>query len=221
MQRRHSTLLLWAFMPYVAVSVTHVALLIVENPAAGPTKILLMPALAIPVLVSVRQIRDRVALMLLIAAILFSWLGDSVGALLPAAPELPLMLLFFGIAHLAYITVFIRHLARRRMPWWAAVYAAWWVSMMIGLGPHTGGLFIAVAIYGVVLGATAAFSTSCHPLVAIGGAFFLTSDTLLALRLFLPDSLPAWASPAIMLTYTIGQGLIIAGAVITLRKRGS
>ena len=89
------------------------------------------------------------------------------------------------------------------------------------MGPHAGGLLIAVAIYGVVLGATAALSTRCHPLVAIGGAFFLASDTLLALRLFLPGSLPAWSSPAIMATYTIGQGLIIAGALIALRKRGA
>lgn len=222
MQRRRSTdPLVWAFLPYVSVSALHVVLLAVGSSLAGPTKLLLMPLLAVPVLVSLRRIAPRAASILAGAAIVFSWFGDSAGAFFPAAPEVPLMLLFFGVAHLAYIALFARYLARRRMPWWAAAYAAWWVAMLVVLGPHTGGLLPAVAAYGLVLGATAAFSARCHPLVAAGGVFFLVSDTVLALRLFLPDSLPSWSSPAIMLTYTIGQGLIIAGALITLRKRGS
>lgn len=207
----------WAFLPFAAISATHVVLLAIDSPAAGPTKLLLLPLLALPVLISARRIRSRGALALLLAALLFSWLGDSTGVFFPAAPELPLMLLFFGMAHLAYIALFVRHLSLRRMPWWALVYAAWWIAMMIGLGPHVGGLLVAVAIYGLVLGSTAAFSTRCHPLVAVGGAFFLTSDTILALRLFLPDSLPEWSSPAVMLTYTLGQGLIVAGTLMSLR----
>lgn len=220
MQRRaSSSLLAWSFLPFVAVSVLHVVLLAVGSPLAGPTKLLLMPLLAIPVLAATRWLKPPMTLILLLAALLFSWLGDGAGAFFPAAPELPLMLLFFGIAHVAYILLFARHLKVRRMPWWALIYALWWVTMIAVLGPHTGGLLVAVAVYGVVLGGTAAFSARCHPLVAIGGAFFLASDTLLAFRLFLPDGLPAWSSPAVMLTYTLGQGLIIAGALVTLRKR--
>lgn len=222
MQRRSlSPTITWAFVPFVAVSVLHVVLLAVESPAAGPTKLLLMPLLAVPVLLSARAVAPRSALILLLTALLVSWLGDSVGAFFPTAPELPLMLLFFGIAHLAYIALFVRHLGSGRMPWWALVYAAWWVAMLVFLGPHTGGLLIAVAVYGLVLGGTAAFSARCHPLVAVGGAFFLASDTILAFRLFLPGALPAWSNPAIMLTYTIGQGLIVAGALVDLRKRSS
>ncbi|MFK3678729.1 lysoplasmalogenase family protein [Microbacterium sp. NPDC090218] len=220
MQRRTpSSLIAWAFLPYAAVSVLHVVLLAVGSPLAGPTKLLLMPLLAVPVLLSARRLKPPVTLVLLLAAVVFSWLGDGAGAFFPAAPELPLMLLFFGIAHVAYILLFARHLAQRRMPWWALVYAAWWVAMIAVLGPHTGGLLIAVAVYGLVLGGTAAFSARCHPLIAVGGAFFLASDTLLAFRLFLPEGLPAWSSPAVMLTYALGQGLIVAGALIALRKR--
>lgn len=218
MQRRSPAPPLWAFIPYITVSAIHVALLALESPAAGASKLLLMPLLVIPVVVSTRAIRSRAAVLLLLA-IVFSWLGDSAGALFTDAPEVPLMLLFFGIAHVAYIALFIRHLGVRRMPWWALIYVGWWIAMLALLGPHTGGLLIAVAVYGLILGATAAFSARCHPLIAVGGAFFLTSDTLLALRLFLPGSLPGWSNPAIMATYTIGQGLIIAGALIALRKR--
>ncbi len=210
-----------AFLPFVVISIVHVVLLATDNPFAAPTKLLLMPMLAIPVLVVARHLTPRITVFLLLAALLFSWLGDGAGAFFSAGPELPLMLLFFGIAHVAYILLFARHLSTRRIPWWALVYAAWWVAMIAVLGPHTGGLLVAVALYGLVLGSTAAFSASCHPLVAVGGAFFLASDTILAFRLFLPDSLPSWSSPAVMLTYVIGQGLIIAGALVSLRKTSS
>lgn len=210
--------ILWGFAPYVVAAVIHVVLLAVESPFAVPTKLLLMPFLAAAV-IPVRRLVPRSAGVLIAIALLFSWLGDGAGVFFPTAPELPLMLAFFGVAHLAYIALFVRHLARRRMPWWALVYAAWWIAMMAALAPHTGSLLVAVAAYGLLLAGTAAFSTRCHPMVAVGGAFFLASDSILAFRLFLPDALPAISSPAVMLTYTIGQGLIIAGALLTLRSK--
>lgn len=211
-------LLAWAFVPYVAVSIVHVVTLALQSDLASPTKLWLMPLLAVPVLLSIRLL-PVTASALLLAAIALSWLGDSVGAFFPGGPELPLMLLFFGLAHIAYIVLFVRVLAVRRMPWWALVYAAWWVAMLAVLGPHTGALFFAVAAYGLVLGGTAAFSTRCHPLVVAGGVFFLISDTVLAFRLFTPESMPQWTSPLVMLTYTLGQGLIVAGAIVSVRAR--
>jgi len=208
-----------AFAPYALFSAIHVILLAIHSPLAAPTKLALMPLLAIPVVVWYRRVPRRGVTVLLLAAILFSWLGDGAGAFFPDAPELPLMLAFFGIAHLAYITLFLRHLTERRMPWWTLVYAAWWIAMVALLGPHTGGLLLAVAAYGLVLGGTAALSARCSPLIAAGGAFFLVSDTILAFRLFLPDVMPLWTSPAVMFTYTIGQGLIVAGALLQSRER--
>lgn len=207
----------WGFLPFIGMSILHVTALATGSLLAGPTKLWLMPLLALPVLLAASRIRSRSAVALLLLAILFSWLGDSVGAFFPAGPELPLMLGFFGIAHIAYIVLFAREIRVQRMPWWALIYAAWWIAMITVLGPHTGELLIAVAAYGLVLGCTAAFATRSHPLVAIGGAFFLISDTLLAFRLFMPDAMPDWTSPTIMATYTLGQGLIVAGALITLR----
>jgi len=219
MQRRTlPPAIVWAFVPYAVVSGLHVVLLALDHDLAGPTKLLLMPLLAVPVLVAARRIHPPVTVSLLLVALLFSWLGDGAGALFPAAPELPLMLGFFGLAHIAYIVLFARHLARRRLPWWTAIYAAWWLAMILVLGPHTGPLLIGVALYGLLLAGTAAFAARCHPLVATGGAFFLASDTILAFRLFLPDALPAWSSPAVMLTYTLGQGLIVAGALVSLQR---
>ena len=38
-RRRQLDPLQWAFLPYIAVSVTHVVLLGLDSPAAGPTKL--------------------------------------------------------------------------------------------------------------------------------------------------------------------------------------
>lgn len=220
MQRRASTstLLFWSFLPFVVISIIHVTALAVSSALAGPTKLWLMPLLALPVLVSLR-LRPASALVLLLAAIVLSWWGDGAGAFFPSGPELPLMLLFFGLAHIAYIVLFAHTLREKKMPRWPLVYAAWWIAMLIVLAPHTGTLLPAVAAYGAVLGGTAVFASRCHPLIVVGSVFFLISDTVLAFRLFLPDAMPAWTSPLVMLTYTLGQGLIVAGALVALRKR--
>ena len=209
------TLLPWSFLPYIGVSIAHVWALAAQNEIASPTKLWLMPLLAIPVIVSL-GIGPILATVLLLAAIAFSWLGDGAGTFFPSGPELPLMLAFFGLAHIAYIVLFARILRVRRMPRWALIYAAWWIATLIILGPHTGPLLIAVAAYGLVLGGTAAFAARCHPLIIWGGIFFLTSDTILAFRLFMADVMPDWTSPLVMLTYTLGQGLIVAGVLVTL-----
>lgn len=207
------------WMPYLALSVIHVSALALNSPLAAPTKLWLMPLLALPVVLAASRLRPRMITVLLLGTLLFSWLGDSAGTLFAALPELPLMLGFFGVAHIGYIVLFLRFARVRRLPWWTLAYALWWIGMLLLLGPHTGGLLIAVAAYGLVLAGTAATSARCHPIVAVGGAFFLASDSILAMRLFLPGDLPDWTSPAVMLTYTIGQGLIIWGVLKTSTRR--
>jgi len=206
------------FLPYAVVSALQVvALWIGVDGLAVVTKLLLMPLLALAVLWA-RRLRSA-PLVLLLVAIGFSWLGDGTAQFFPWLPNLPMMLLFFGIAHLAYIWLFQRHLAVQRVPAWALVYVAWWVGMLVVLWPHLGDLRWAVAVYGLVLGGTAASTARSVPMVALGGAFFLCSDTVLALRLFLPDAMPWWTSPLVMLTYCLGQGLIAAGVVGKKRAR--
>ena len=218
MQRRTlTTLLVWA--PYVALSVIHITALAISSPIAPATKLTLMPLLALPVVVAASRIRPGTTIALILGALLFSWLGDGAGSFFAAAPELPLMLFFFGIAHLAYITLFWRYASLRPLPRWTLVYAAWWIAMLLILGPQIGPLIIGVAAYGVLLAGTAATAARCNRLVTVGGAFFLASDTILAFRLFTPDAMPHWTSPAVMLTYTLGQGLIVAGLLRTLTRK--
>jgi hypothetical protein len=210
-----------AWIPYIILAIIHVSAIALDSPLAPPTKLWLMPLLAVPALSAAPRLRPRTVIALLLGALLFSWLGDGAGAFFPGLPELPLMLGFFGIAHIGYIVLFLCFARIRRLPWWTLVYVAWWVGMLGIVGPHTGGLLLAVAAYGLVLAGTAAMSARCHPIVATGGAFFLASDSILAFRLFLPDGLPGWLGPAVMITYTIGQGLIVWGVLRTLTRRQS
>ena len=212
---------LWiCFAPYIVMSVVHVtALATGAGDLAAWTKLALMPLLAVAVVWGARGTAWSSPLALLLVAIGLSWLGDGAGTFFPMLPTVPMMLLFFGLAHLFYIWLFTRHLAVRRLPAWSAVYAVWWVALLIVLWPHLGGLAIAVAAYGLVLGGTAVSASRCHPLVVWGSVFFLSSDSILAFRLFVPEAMPGWTSPLVMLTYTLGQGLIAAGALVSLRAR--
>ncbi len=214
---------LWiGFVPFAVVSVIHVvALAIGADAIAGPTKLLLMPLLAVAVFWGGRGSRWGTTYTLLFTAIALSWIGDGAGTFMPGAPTVPMMLLFFGLAHLCYIWLFWRVIPVQRVPVWAIVYGIWWVALLAILWPHLGALLIAVAIYGLVLGGTAVAASRCHPLVAIGGAFFLASDTILAFRLFTPDVMPDWTSPLVMLTYCLGQGLIAAGVIVADRLQAA
>ncbi|QKJ19750.1 lysoplasmalogenase [Microbacterium hominis] len=208
----------YALIPYVVVSLVHVTARFAHDDAVStPTKALLMPALAFAVWWMLRGTRLGLTGGILFAALGFSWLGDEAGLFFPFAPTLPLMLLFFGLAHLGYIWIFWRRLAVRPVPAWALVYALWYGVLLAVLWPHAGALLPAIAVYGLVLGGTAVAASRCRPLIVWGGAFFLTSDTILAFEIFLPSVIPAWASGAVMLTYCLGQGLLATGAVLSLR----
>lgn len=221
------------FLPYIVISIVHCSLIIFELPGRGPeTKQLLMPALLLAAVWSMWQERPwprgtksvASAMVLIVVALTASWIGDGAGLFFPSLPTLPMMILFFAIAHLAYIALFWRapgmHVVKR-VPRWSLVYVVWWIVTLALVGPHAGPLLIPLAVYGVVLGLTAALSPRLGRIVAWGGAFFLVSDTFIALKEFM--GVPQWLSDlVIMPTYTLGQGLIVFGAIALLRgRRGS
>ena len=226
------------FLPYAVVSALHVGALFVDHPIAEPTKLLLMPALALAAVWATvwpaaapsagspasPQLRPwpRGAMALLLGAVLFSWLGDGAAVFFPMfEDELPMMLLCFGLAHVGYLVLMwrARGVAVRGFPLWALAYVAAYVVLMALLLPRTGALTIPVAIYGLLLVGTAAMTSRCGPVVAWGGAWFLVSDGILAFRIFAPEIMPDWTSGLVMLTYTLGQGLIVFGITGALARR--
>jgi len=210
----------WGFAVYAVVSLAHVILLAVDSPLTYPSKLALMPVLILAAVWALRATRWGTPHALLVAALVFSWFGDGAAFFFPFFDdELPMMLLSFGLAHACYIALFWRHTSIRPLPRWSAVYAVWWVVLVLVLWPLLGALAVGVALYGLVLGGTAAAATRCNSAVLVGAVFFLASDTTLALRLFVPGT-PDWAGVAVMVAYTIGQGLIAFGVARHLRGAG-
>ena len=208
------------FTPYLVLCAIHLVLL-----ETGPdwsvtaTKALLMPLLALGVVLAAR--RSAVATpWLLLLAIGLSWAGD-------VALSFPGMFVVglgaFLLAHVAYITVFLRMPdqrspdGRRRPPLWTLVYAAWFVGFVALLGPHTGGLLVPVALYGLVLGLMATFAAGRGLVMAIGGALFVASDSVLGLGRFLPGYEFALHDLTVMSTYLAAQLLISLGVLAALR----
>lgn len=213
------------FLLFAAVAAVHLAAIAADATwLERPTKLLLMPALLAAVVLSVLldrrawSSRRGVAGVLLIgAAVTASWAGD---ALLdePGTLGFVIGLGSFAVAHLVYIAAFVGPLRTRRLPWWAAGALVWLVVLVVVLAPVLGVLLLPVVVYGVVLASTAATATATNPVTAIGALLFLTSDTVLAFRMFWPDFAWSQASLVIMLTYCAGQGLIAFGAIGQLTR---
>lgn len=212
-----------ALTPYALVTIVHLSAI-----AAGPdglvaaTKPLLMPAL-LAGLVLALPVRRSPLLLWGGLALVFSWLGD---VLLQNPGDLGFLLgmAAFGLAHVAYIVLYLRPLRTRGLPRWGLALGillgvSWWGSMVAALALWLGSLLVPVALYGLVLGAAAVCALTTRPLVAVGAVVFLLSDTLLAVDRFLPGFSVLDADLAIMLTYCLGQGLIIAGVIAAGRAR--
>lgn len=206
------------FVPYIVVGIIHIVALAMDATAVSDfTKPLLMVLLLAAFLFSLPRLRSEIALLGTLG-IGLSWLGD-VSLASPDSLGFIIGLAFFLLAHVAYIVLFWRKFRTRKFPVVAAVYPLWWVGLVIVLAPHLGNLLIPVAVYGLVLGTMGAIALRCDIRIAIGGALFVVSDTLLGLDRFLPGFDLWQVHTIIMTTYIAAQGLIAYGAVRVSWKR--
>ncbi|MFW5417686.1 lysoplasmalogenase [Nocardiopsis sp. CNT-189] len=205
--------LLAAFLLLAAV---HLAVLLLGAGAWDrPTQVLLMPALALAVLAAAERPRSR-PVALLAAALFFSWLGDALPALASGDTAFLLMVGGFLAAQLVYVLLFWPYrdrsvLLRRR--WLLAPYAGAVAALVWLCAPHAGGLLVPVLAYGAVLGLMAVLATGAGPWTAAGGALFLASDGLIALRAFVPGFAPPLDGFWVMASYCAAQALIALGAL--------
>lgn len=204
------------FVPFVLVALLHLGFLLVDSGGSGSTftKPFLMPALLFGVLWSLR-LRLRSLLVFATLGIVFSFLGD---VLLQSPADIGFLLGLGGffLAHLAYVLLFTRSMRERRLPWLALIgYALWWIVLVVYLAPYVGSLLIPVAAYGLVLGASSFVALGSGRLAAIGALVFLASDTLLALKLFVPGYTFHPVDFIIMILYVTGQGLIAYAVVVS------
>ncbi len=211
-----------AFIPAIVAGLVHVTAIAVEgfgvdaaSAVVGPTKLLLMPAVLLGLLWALPTVRSQIALWGSLALV-FSWLGDALLSS-PGGAGFLLGLGGFLCAHVCYLVLMIRCVMVRRLGWAASVYVLWWLVFVALLAPFAGSLLVPIAVYGLVLGAMAAWATTANRFVAWGAVLFVVSDSILGLKMFVPDFWFWQNSFVIMVTYIAGQILIAVGAVIHAR----
>ena len=212
-RRPAARLLLGAF---AAVALVHlVAQLAGGGRLTDGTQVLLMPLLAGVLWCETSSPRGRLVTLVLVALGL-SWIGDSAPKLTSGDSSFLVMITFFLLAQVAYITAFwpfrgrsVLHVRRPLLLVYLAVVAA----LVAACAAGAGALLLPVLVYGACLGTMAVLTTGVNRLTAVGGALFLVSDGLIALDAFASGfDLPAqgfW----VMSTYVAAQVLIVAGVL--------
>jgi uncharacterized membrane protein YhhN len=197
---------------FVAVTAGNLLAAVLDNRALDwLTKPLLIPLLAAYLLLATRGRADRRVL----AALALCTAGDV--ALLPDGTGWFLAgMACFLAAHLCYIAAFAPGgaAAPLRRPPLVAVpvgYALLSAAALTWLWPGLAeaGLAVPIAGYAVVLAAMASTAAAHGWRVGAGGALFLLSDLLIAVEIARGPLAgpPIW----VMLTYTLGQALIVTG----------
>jgi uncharacterized membrane protein YhhN len=160
---------------------------------------------------------DSSAGLWLLAALVFGLIGDVL-LLGDSDARFRSGLASFLVGHLLFVVSFV--VLGLDQPGW--LWIAWLVLFACLIAtrrvvPATflrGGRALAfpVAAYTVVIGAMLiiAFDTG-EPLIALGAAVFAASDSILAVDRF--GSPRPWAPVAVMVTYHVGQALIVAGVL--------
>ncbi len=188
-------------------------------------KPLIIPALIGFVLFSTQSIRSRYK-NLLLTGLLFSWAGD---VLLMFEKYNSLFFIFgliaFLLAHVFYIVLFgrikmVNNISAR--PFFILIAVAYYAILMRWLLPHLGALKIPVIVYGAVI--SIMFLLAMHlfkiagtyagKILFFGAAFFVVSDSLLAVNKFYSPF--AGAGIYIMSTYALAQLLICKGMILLL-----
>lgn len=182
------------------------------------TQVVAMPLLALALLASTRAPRAHLVRWTAVGLGL-SWLGDSAPKVAGEHSFL-VMVGFFLLAQVAYVVAFwprrTASLAHRGTRGWPFPLAAYLVVLGVFLAwcvPGAGALTVPVVLYGALLVAMAVLATGVHPLAALGGALFVLSDGLIALDAFTGWYELPWHGLAVMSTYLVAQGLLVAGAL--------
>ncbi|GAA4516365.1 lysoplasmalogenase [Brevibacterium yomogidense] len=154
---------------------------------------------------------------LVLVALFFSWLGDTVPRFLAGDTAFLTLVGMFLIAQIVYIVAFwpsrrYSVAARRLGPVWLLPYLGLFALLLVLCAPHAGNLLVPVILYGVALMTMAVLATGLGVLAGIGGAVFFVSDGLIAVRSLAGISLPAHDF-LIMSTYIAAQVMIVLAIV--------
>jgi uncharacterized membrane protein YhhN len=191
------------------------------------TKPFIVPLL-IGYLVSTLAVIKSVVHKWVIAALIFSWIGD----VLLMAESYDSKFFIFGlisflIAHICYIDFFqvVKRKEKVRIYLLFILPVITYYLVLIGLlYSHLGALKIPVIVYGAVISAMLALALhmffikykDAGIMMLIGAVLFILSDSVLAINKFYKPF--EYASIVIMTTYALAQLLIVLGVIKYIRK---
>ncbi|MDW3195387.1 MAG: lysoplasmalogenase [Cytophagales bacterium] len=209
------------FSLYIAAAIVNVvARLLVLDAVAMYSKVLLMPLLIAYVYEAAKK-NVTLLVLLLCAALIFSWGGD-VALLYEGDTYFLLGMGSFLIAQLIYAYLFKKSIQLKiHWKWW---YIAPVLLLTIGflsqVLPKAGAFQIPIAVYALAISVMAIAAIARHgkvgeksfKLVVAGAIIFVISDCTIAWNKFvMPFEL---ADAFVMLTYTTAQLLIVRGILI-------
>jgi uncharacterized membrane protein YhhN len=205
-------------MPGIVLSIVVAALdLVVATLGWTTLRVVTKPLVAVILAVVIWRAGSKTIAAGLIAAAV----GDEL-LLNPGATFFLLGMIAFVAMHASYITAFWRAGLNRPNARSSAIGLAY-IAALVGsdaiLVPSAGTFAVPLVAYGTFLVAMAYTALDVAPLTAIGGAIFMSSDTLLAYLKFWPGFpfAPQSAMLVIDATYFAAQILIVAG--LLNRKR--
>lgn len=183
-------------------------------------KPLLIPVLLVLVYVSSSAVNGKGLLM---TGLVFSWLGDVL-LMFESRHSLffILGLVCFLTTHIFYIVFFLlirsaNSSLLKKQPILIALVPGYGITLVWQLYPHLGDLKLPVIVYAIVICSMLLCSLHAFSKVnrktaifyVAGAAFFVLSDSLLAINKFYQPF--AWAGIFIMLTYCAAQYFIVTG----------
>lgn len=213
---------LLSWIPVVIVTLANLIGLAIDAPAVADwSQVLLMPALAVVLLAMPREERGP-AWPWALGALAGSWVGDSLPKIMPEDAKFLAMVGGFAVAQVLWIVAFTR-VPRGRPPVpWTLLLVVIAIALLAVTVPHAGVLAPAVVVYGLLLLAVAYLAASHGVIGAMGGAFFVLSDGLIALGAFRPEMV-GWPERdlVVMATYVAAQALFVAVILLTRPGRTS
>ncbi|HSF46671.1 MAG TPA: lysoplasmalogenase [Chitinophagaceae bacterium] len=213
----------WVFLLLIAITAIDLVLLSTSSPYRLFTKPLLMPLLIWGY--TAQQNHDASLARLIIAALLFSWMGD-IFLMFDHVDSIYFILglCSFLTTHILYIMYFLRIRSHngsylKKRPLMLLVIVAYTIELLYILWPSLDMMKIPVSVYAIVISAmlaTAAWQygkiKSGTAILFTAGAFlFVLSDSALAVNKF-HKSIPG-SSIFVMLTYVAAQTLIVLGSI--------
>ena len=199
-------------LTYGVVTVVALVSEILRSPVADVAGWFAMPLLAEVVLVATNPPRPR-PVMLVVAALGFSFLAEVLPDFLPTSASFITLLLLLTLAQACYVGAFWRLWRSslvRTSPRWLIGYALVFMVGAFAVRAGAGSWLWPLLLYGILVAATAVLASALGLSAAFGGALFFVSATLSAMHRFTPG----WDKPG--LAFWIALTLLSAQALITL-----